>query len=287
MTIAITGATGHLGRQVIQTLIEKKANEKIVAVVRDQEKANNMLDESVESREANYDNFDSLLAAFKGIDQLLFISSPSNDDMERVVQHATVVKAARDAGVSRIYYTSFANADHSTIPLAKLHIATEAMIKVSGLQYTFVRNPLYTDVFINPSLNQAISDGKLVSNTGNGRLNTASREDLAKATAALLMKESNENEVVELAASETWSFQELADTLSHVSGKEVTYQAVSQKEAFDYFTSTGLPEPVAQFTVALYDSISEGDIQQTSNDLKELIGKETTLSEAVKQAIQS
>lgn len=287
MTIAITGATGNLGSQVITHLLEKNLNEPVIAVVRNEVKAREQLPTDVEVRYGDYTLHNSLVKAFDGVDKLLFISSPSTDDLERTIQHATVLKAARDAGIARIYYTSFSNADHSVIPLAKLHVATEAIIKVSGLDYTFLRNPLYTEVFINPSLKETVSSGTLVSNTGSGRLNTASRSDLAKATAELLTKVGYKNEVVELASSTTWSFQDLADTLSEVSGNEVEYQAVSSKEALNHFISTGLPEPAAQFTVSLYDAIADGDIEQPSTQLKELIEKETSLKEAVSSSLSS
>lgn len=287
MTIAITGATGNLGSQVITHLLEKDLNEPIIAVVRNEVKAKELLSTDVEVRYGDYTLHNSLVKAFDGVDKLLFISSPSTDDLERTIQHATVIKAARDAGVNRIYYTSFSNADHSVIPLAKLHVATEAIIKVSGLDYTLLRNPLYTEVFINPSLKETVSSGTLVSNTGSGRLNTTSRSDLAKATAEVLTKEGYKNEVLEFAASATWSFQDLADTLSEVSGKEVEYQAVTSNEALNHFITTGLPEPAAQFTVSLYDAIADGDIEQPSTQVKELIKKETSLKDAVSSSLLS
>lgn len=287
MTIAITGATGHLGNKVLEELLNQKVNDTLVAIVRNEDKAKSQLSKDIEVRYGDYNDLPSLVKSFQGIDKLLFISSPSNDDMERTVQHATVVKAARDAGVSHIYYTSISNADHSTISLAKLHVATEAIIKVSGLDYTFIRNPLYTEVFINPSLKESVKSGKLVSNTGSGRLNTSSRNDIAKATAQLLLNDNFKNQIIDLAASSTWSFQELADTMSKISEKEVQYKAVSKNEAVDYFTSIGLSEPGAQFTASLYDAIEKGDIEQTHTDIERLIDKETTLEEAVAQALSS
>lgn len=285
MFIAITGATGNLGNLVIQELLEENPKEKIAAIVRNVEKAKEQLPDTIEIRYGDYSSYDSLVKAFQGINKLLFISSPSTDDMERVIQHATVVKAARDAEVDRIYYTSFSNADHSTIPLAKLHLATEAAIKVSGLTYTFIRNPLYTEVFINPSLNQSIASGKLIANVGDGKLNTTSRTDLAMATAALLSQNGSQNEIIDLASSTPWSYEDLAVTLSEVSGKQVTYKAVSNEEAVQYFIDSGLPKPAAEFTASMNYAIANGDIEKPGTDIKNLIKKEASLKDMVTNAL--
>ncbi|MFL2116604.1 SDR family oxidoreductase [Marinilactibacillus psychrotolerans] len=285
MSIAITGATGNLGNLVIQELLEKELEETVVAVVRNEEKAKDQLPDTVEIRYGDYASYDSLVNAFQGIRKLLFISSPSTDDMERVIQHATVVKAARDAAVEQIFYTSFSNADHSTIPLAKLHLATEAAIKVSGLAYTFIRNPLYTEVFINSSLNQAIASGKLVANTGDGKLNTTSRKDLAKATATLLSQNNGQNEIIDLASSQPWSYQELATTLSETSGKTVTYEPVSYEEALIYFKNSGLPKPAAEFSASMNQAIAQGDIKEPGTDINKLIDQEISLKDMVSKVL--
>ncbi|MFJ1627581.1 SDR family oxidoreductase [Marinilactibacillus psychrotolerans] len=285
MSIAITGATGNLGNLVIQELLEKELEETVVAVVRNEEKAKDQLPDTVEIRYGDYASYDSLVNAFQGIRKLLFISSPSTDDMERVIQHATVVKAARDAAVEQIFYTSFSNADHSTIPLAKLHLATEAAIKVSGLAYTFIRNPLYTEVFINSSLNQSIASGKLVANTGDGKLNTTSRKDLAKATATLLSQNNGQNEIIDLASSQPWSYQELATTLSETSGKTVTYEPVSYEEVLIYFKNSGLPKPAAEFSASMNQAIAQGDIKEPGTDINKLIDQEISLKDMVSKVL--
>ncbi|TLQ07958.1 SDR family oxidoreductase [Marinilactibacillus psychrotolerans] len=285
MSIAITGATGNLGNLVIQELLEKELEETVVAVVRNEEKAKDQLPDTVEIRYGDYASYDSLVNAFQGIRKLLFISSPSTDDMERVIQHATVVKAARDAAVEQIFYTSFSNADHSTIPLAKLHLATEAAIKVSGLAYTFIRNPLYTEVFINSSLNKSIASGKLVANTGDGKLNTTSRKDLAKATATLLSQNNGQNEIIDLASSQPWSYQELATTLSETSGKTVTYEPVSYEEVLIYFKNSGLPKPAAEFSASMNQAIAQGDIKEPGTDINKLIDQEISLKDMVSKVL--
>lgn len=285
MTIALTGATGELGQLVVKELQEKLPNETLVAVVRDEEKAKERFNETLEIRFGDYLLLDSLEEAFEGIDKLLFISSPNTDDSMRVIEHANVVKAARDNRVKQIYYTSIAHADRSNLTLAKLHRATEAIIKVSAIPYTFIRNPLYTEVFVNDSLKQSIKSGQLLSNTGNGKLNTVPRKDLAKAIAEIVSQEGFKDESVELASSTTWTFDELARLLSELSGEAVTHESVSYGKAVSYFVSAGLPEAVAHFSASMYQSIAEGETEQTDTQLKQLIGNETDFSQLVKEAI--
>jgi NAD(P)H dehydrogenase (quinone) len=286
MTIALTGATGELGRLIIKELLKKELSDPIIAIVRNKEKAYQLFGEDIDIRFGDYQQPDSLKEAFSGIDKLLFISSPNTDDTARVVEHAQVVKAARDNGIKHIYYTSIAHADKSPLSLAKLHRATEAMIKVSNLPFTFLRNPLYSEVFINPSLKQSVESGKLISNTGTGRLNTVPRRDLAKATAHVLTQEGFENKTLELVSSTTWTFDSLAEALSQASGKTVTHQAVSYEEAVEQFVAAGLPEPIAHFSASMYQAISEGAIEETETELVHLIGEETDLTQLVTESIK-
>lgn len=288
MTIVITGATGQLGHGVIKYLQEQNPTEKIVAVARNIEKARQQFAETnVEIRFGDYDEPVTLPNAFDGATKLLLVSSPEYDDPKRVVQHANAVKAARDAGVGHIFYTSIAFADESNLPLALLHLSTEYAIRTTGIPFTFIRNSLYSDVFINPGIAASVESGELVTNTDSARLNTVTRDDLAKGTAALLAGEGHENQIYNFVSSKTWSFDELAEVLSQVSGKEVKHRNVSYDEQVEYLKNVGLPEGVAAFTAVIYETIAGGETARTSDDLKNLIGEETSLEETVRQALDA
>lgn len=286
MSIFVTGATGELGGLVIQGLLKKIPANQITAIVRNVEKASALADLGVEVRYGDYLNPESLQKAFAGASKLLFISSPDSDDTLRIVQHANVVKAARDAGVKHIAYTGYAFAEESSVPLAQVHLATEHAIRTTKIPYTFLRNSLYTEVFVNPGLAASLEHGAVVTNTGSGKINTVTRGDLALAAAAVLTGEGHENKTYNLVSNQTWSFDELAQIISEITGKQVVHQAVSFEEEKNILLNAGLPEPIATMVAGINQSVAEGETAKTSNDLYNLIGSPTPLVETVKQALQ-
>ncbi|AFC30334.1 NmrA family protein [Paenibacillus mucilaginosus 3016] len=286
MSILVTGATGALGSLVIQHLLRTVPGDQITAVVRHVEKASSLTALGVEVRHGDYADPASLEKAFAGADKLLFISSPDTDDTLRIVQHANVVKAARDAGVGHLFYTSFAYAEESVIPLRHVHLATEHMIRTTNLPYTFLRNSLYTEVFVNPGLAASLPHGALVTNTGSGRLNTAFRSDLAAAAAAVLTGEGHENKTYNLVSDTAWSYDELASLIAGITGKPFVHQAVSYEEQANMLRSAGLPEPVVQLVAGINQAVAEGETSRTSGDLRNLIGELTPLRTAVEDILK-
>ncbi|MFB4165536.1 SDR family oxidoreductase [Alteribacillus sp. JSM 102045] len=287
MSIVVTGATGLLGNLVIQHLLKKVPANQIIASVRNIEKASELEKVGVEVRYGDYMDLESMKKSFDGASKVLFISSPDVDDTLRVRQHATVVQAARDAGVKQIAYTGYAFAEESKLPLALVHMATEYAIRTTGIPYTFLRNALYTEVFVNPALGGAIESGELITNTGTGVLNAVNRNDLAFAAATALTEEGHENKTYNLVHPEPWSFDELAQVLSDFSGKHVVHRTVSYDETKDYLVNIGLSEPIAELSAVIYHAVSEGETSKTTNDLQNLIGTPTPLKESVKQALQA
>ncbi|QAV27680.1 NAD(P)-dependent oxidoreductase [Neobacillus thermocopriae] len=286
MSIVVTGATGQLGGLVIQHLLKKVPASQIIAIARNVEKASALADQGVEVRHGDYDDSESLEKAFAGAAKLLFISSPDTDNTLRIVQHANVVKAARDAGVKHIAYTGYAFAEEAKLPLAYVHLATEYAIRTTNIPYTFLRNALYTELFVNEGLRASVESGALVTNAGNGIINSVTRNDLALAAATVLTEEGHENKTYNLVSNQPWSFDDLAQILSEVSGKKVVHQPVSFEEEKNILVNAGLPEPIAELTAVIYDAVSKGETSKTSDDLQKLIGSLTPLKETVKQALQ-
>ncbi len=251
------------------------------------EKASSLAGLGIEVRYGDYTKPESLQQAFSGASKLLFISSPDSDDTLRVVQHANVVKAARDAGVQHIAYTGYAFGEESIVPLAQVHLATEHAIRTTGIPYTFLRNSLYTEVFINPGLGASVEHGAIVTNTGRGTVNSVTRSDLALAAATVLAGEGHENKTYNLVSNQTWSFDDLAQIVSEVTGKKKSFTSpFPSKKKKNILLNAGLPEPIAVLMAGIYHAVSVGETSKTSDDLVKLIGTLTPLKDTVKQALQ-
>jgi NAD(P)H dehydrogenase (quinone) len=289
MSIVITGATGQLGGLAVQHLLAKKvpANQ-IVAVVRDLKKAAHLAELGLELRQGDYNDRASLEKAFAGASKILFVPSPdAHDEALRMAQHTNVIQAAKEAGAGHIIYYGYAFGEQSKLPLAITHVSTEEAIRAAGIPYTFLRNSLYTEVFVSPdAVGAALQFGALVANAGGGTVNTATRSDLALAGAAVLTENGHENKSYNLVSNETWTFNDLARIISEVAGKNVVYQPVSYEEQKAMLMQAGLPEPVADMIAGIYQGVSEGETSRTSDDLKNLIGTLTPLEETVRRALQ-
>lgn len=264
--IAITGATGQLGRLATAALQARGIAP--VALVRSPEKA---VDLGVEARAFDYHRVDP--AALRGIDTLVLISS--NDFDDRAGQHRNVIAAAKSAGIGRLIYTSILKGDASPMLLAKDHIATEAALRDSGLVTTILRNGWYTENYTG-SLAAALQHGAMIGAAGDGLISTASRADYAEAIAVTASDDGHGGKVYELAGDSAYRLAELAAEVSAQSGKPVLYNDLPASAYAAALASFGLPEGLAQ---ALADSdakAAQGALFDSSQTLSRLIGRPTT-----------
>jgi NAD(P)H dehydrogenase (quinone) len=280
MKIGVTGATGQLGRIIIEKLKEKTLADTILALVRSTQKASDL---GVEAREFDYDQPGLLAGALKGIDKLLLISG--NEVGKRFPQHANVIEAAKKAGVKLIAYTSLLRADTSTIGLAPEHLETEKAILRSGIPSILLRHGWYTENYT-ASLANVVSGGVLYGASGNGRISSAARTDYAEADVVALTTAGNEGRIFELAGDEPFTMSDLAKVISQVSGKDIQYKNLSVAEFTAILVKSGLPEGAAQFYAGVHVSTEKGDLFDNDHQLSRLIGRPTTpLSEVIKKAL--
>ncbi|HYE14945.1 MAG TPA: SDR family oxidoreductase, partial [Pyrinomonadaceae bacterium] len=234
--IAITGATGQLGRLVVEKLKDKISASDIVALARSPQKA---ADLGVAAREADYDRPETLGRALEGIETLLLISS--NEVGKRAAQHHAVIEAAKKAGVKRVVYTSLLHADTTPLSLADEHRQTEAELKASGIAYTILRDGWYTENYIG-SIPGALAVGAFVGSAGEGRISSATRADFADAAVAVLTTEGHEGQTYELAGDEAWTLSDLAAEVSRQTGREIPYRDLPEAEYADALKGFGMPE---------------------------------------------
>jgi NAD(P)H dehydrogenase (quinone) len=283
MTIAVTGATGHLGRLVIEALIARgTAPGDIVATVRDTAKAAGLLAQGVQVREADYDRPETLAAAFAGVDRLLLISG--NAVGQRIPQHTAVIDAAKQAGVGFLAYTSILRADTSPLGLAPEHLATEEKIKDSGIPYAFLRNGWYIENYAG-ALGGAVAQGALYGSAGEGRIAAATRNDFAEAAAAVLA--GGEPGVHELAGDTRFTLGELAAEVARQSGSPVVYTDLPEADYRAALVGAGVPEGFAALLADTDVKIRDGHLDDDSGTLARLIGRPTTpLADAVAAALK-
>lgn len=279
--IAISGATGNLGRLVIGALTGKVPASEVVALARTPAKAANL---GVAVREADYDRPDTLTRALAGVDTLLLISG--NEVGKRVAQHRAIVDAAKQAGVGRIVYTSILHADRSPIDLAVEHLATERAVKQSGIPYTILRNGWYTENYAS-SIAGALAGGGFIGSAGRGRISSAARADYANAAAVVLTTGGHEGKTYELAGDEAWTMEELAAEVSRQTGRSLPYKDLPASEYAAALEGFGLPSPVAQAIAGWDVGASNGALHDDSRQLSRLIGRGTTpLSAVVRSVLQ-
>ncbi|ANH92873.1 MULTISPECIES: SDR family oxidoreductase [unclassified Streptomyces] len=283
MSIVVTGATGHLGRLVVEQLLEKVPAEQVTAVVRTPEKAADLAERGVRVAVADYnapETFDGLFAAG---DKVLLVSG-NEFDKGRVQQHRVVIDAAKAAGVALLAYTSAPGSLKAA--LADDHRGTEEALLASGLPYTLLRNGWYHENYTE-NLAPALEHRAVVHAAGAGRLSSASRADYAAAAVAVLTGEGHENKTYELGGDEAWGFAEFAAELSRQTGEEIVYRDVSVEEFQAVLTGAGLPEAFAAILAGVDASIEKGELVVDSGDLSRLTGRPTTpLAEAIRAGLK-
>ncbi|MFF2844850.1 SDR family oxidoreductase [Streptomyces sp. NPDC058001] len=287
MSIVVTGATGHLGRFVVEGLLAAQVPAgQIAAVVRDEAKAADLAARGVEVRVADYNAPETLKGAFAAGDRVLLISG--SEVGRRVEQHTAVIGAAREAGVALLAYTGILGGPDADFDLADEHKATERAILDSGLPYVFLRNGWYHENYTE-NLAPVLEHGAVVGSAGDGRVASASRADYAAAAVAVLTGEGegHEGKAYELSGDTAWSLDEYAAEIARQSGKDISYARVPAEQHLAILTGAGVPEPMAAILVDVDAAIERGRLAGTSGDLARLIGRPTTpVGEAIAAALR-
>jgi NAD(P)H dehydrogenase (quinone) len=271
--ILVTGATGRLGNAVLRSLVQKIPASEVVAMARDTEKARPLAELGVEVRYGDYTNYDSLVAAFRGVEKIYLVSAVAFSD--RIGQHQNAITAASRAGVRHVVYTSIQRINDELAPIegvTESDIATEQLLVKSGLTYTIIQHPLYADDL--PFLigaNAAKED--FSAPVGKGRASFATYAELAEAGASLLTQTGYENRTCLLNAGQTWSFQEIADGLALLTGKAISYQPISVEAFIAAREAEGWPTAVAKFLSGWGKAIDKGAFDQSSHALERLLGR--------------
>ncbi len=269
----ITGATGQLGRLVIDVLLRRVPADSIVAVVRNIDKASDIAALGVQVRQADYNQPASLEAAFQGAERLLLISS--SEIGQRTRQHQAVVDAAKRSGIQRLAYTSVLHADTSVLALAQEHRETEAAILESGLPFVLLRNGWYTENYT-AGVASALSLGAVYGCAGEGRIASAARADYAEAAATILTSDDLAGQVLELAGDSAYTLSDFAAAISGQIGKTINYVNLPEADYRNALLGAGLQEPLAGLLADSDTGASQGALFDDGRQLSTLLGRLTT-----------
>jgi NAD(P)H dehydrogenase (quinone) len=277
MTIVVTGATGPFGRHAVESLLSRGVPaDQIVAVGRSIEKIQDLAGRGVNVQYASYDEPESLRKAFAGADKVLLVSG--SEPGKRIPQHQNVIDTAKEAGVSRIVYTSAPHADTSGMILATEHLATEQALAASGIPFVVLRNGWYVE---NYDVKGALEHG-LVGAAGDGKLSLVTRADLAEAAAAAVVADNLDKQVYEL-GGEAVTLADLAAEVSRQSGREVTYTNLPQDKYIEFLVGVGVPEGFATILADSDAKAAAGALDTGTEDLAQLLGRPATpLAEAIR-----
>ncbi|MBA4849355.1 SDR family oxidoreductase [Emticicia sp. BO119] len=274
--ILITGATGHFGTATINFLLKKGTSPNtIAALVRDEAKADDLKAKGITISLGDYNDYDSLIKAFKGIDKLLFVSG--NDIVNREQQQENVVNAAKEAGVGHVIYTSFERKNETeTSPIyivAKSHLATEKALKEGGITYTILRNNIYAD-YIPMFLGPNVLETGVFFPAGNTPVAFTLRDDMAEAAANILTSKGHENKDYLISNTESVTFHNIAKFISEASGKTIEYVSPDSSAFVDLLTQAGLPAEIINVSAAFAEGFKQGEFTTTKTDLDKILGRE-------------
>lgn len=268
-TYGVTGSTGHFGQNAIKELAKLVPAGNIIALARNTQKAEQIVPEGVEVRSGDYTDEKQLEESLKGIDRLLFISSQPGGPVARLIQHENIVKAAKNAGVGYVAYTSFPHADVSEAPLASDHKATEKLILEAGIDHSFLRNNWYLENEA-ATIKAAVSGQPFVYAAGDGKTGWALESEYSEAAAKVLAS-STTKDVYEFAGTSR-TYQDLADAIKG----DFDVKSLSISDFQKALQDSGMDEGTAEVVTSIQDLIRQGNLDENSDDLPEVLGRELT-----------
>jgi NAD(P)H dehydrogenase (quinone) len=271
--IAITGATGHLGSQIVAQLAKKINPAEIVAIVRNEEKASDLKELGVNIRVADYHNTEALKNALSGVEKVMLVSS--SDFNDRLQQHKNVVDAAKNAGVKHIVYTgmSMNNVENSVLKdFMSDHYRTDEYIKNSGLDYTLLQHNLYAEV-VPMFLGENVTETGIFFPAGSGKIPFALRREMAEAAANVLVSNDHVNKTYRINSNESYDFNTVAKAIGQATGKPVSYTDADPGQFKAALESMNLPAEVVGLTTGFAAAMKNDDFNVVSNDLEKLLGR--------------
>ncbi|MFD7541444.1 MULTISPECIES: NmrA family NAD(P)-binding protein [unclassified Streptomyces] len=278
--IIVTGATGQLGRQIVERLLTRLPADRVGVSVRDPQRARTLADRGVRVRQGSFTDPAGLAHAFEGATQVLIVSVDKMGD-ECVQQHRTAIEAAVAAGARRILYTSqMGSSAASHFQACRDHAATEEELRACGVPFTALRNGFYATSAAH-FLGHAAESGELAL-PADGPVAWTAHADLAEATAAILADEGRfDGPTPPLTAGQALTFDDIAAITTEITGRPVTRTTSPGEQFRAQLTSQGVPAETADQLLGIFAAAEAGEFATIDPTLAELIGREPITLEGV------
>jgi NAD(P)H dehydrogenase (quinone) len=271
-TLLVTGASGNLGRRVVELLLESKYAGRIIATTRNPAKLAELAARGVDVRAADFDDEASLAKAFAGAERALLVSTDALDvPGKRKAQQERAVAALEKAGAKHIVYTSCPLPDELLASVAPDHAATEAALRASSVEWTSLRNNLYADLFF-ATLPGAIASGQLIDAKANGKIAWVTREDCARVAAAALVSATGKS-AVDVTGPEALDSDEIAAIVGQLAGKTITHISVTPEQLVEGMLAHGLPKPLAEVFASFDAAAAKGQLETVTDTVSKLTGR--------------
>ena len=275
--IIITGATGQLGRLIVEELLTRLPPDRIGVSVRDPGKANDLAARGVRVRRGDFDDPAGLADAFEAATQVLIVSSnAAATGGDPLAQHRNAIAAARAAGARRIVYTShMAASATSAFPPMRHHAATEAMLAGCGVDRTSLRNGFYASTI--PRLVGDAARSGVLAAPADGKVCWTTHADLAAGAARVLADESRASgPTPPLTAGEALDLADVAAVLSRQAGRAVERRFIADEDYAARLAGLGLPRPAVDIMLGLFRASRAGEFEATDPALETLLARRPT-----------
>lgn len=273
-TLFITGASGKLGRAVINHLLVDQGvpASRIVAGTRSPDKLAELSDKGVTVVKADFDDAAGLEAAFAGAGTVLIVSTDALDGAgTRLRQHLAAIKAAAKAGVKHLAYTSLPKAESSKVGFAPDHLGSEDAIKATGLPYLIFRNSWYAENLL-MSLPTALASGQWYTSAGEGGTAYVTRDEIAAAIAGALANPPAESTTYTLTGSEALNNAQVAELATSVLGKPIQVVNLTDEQLAGGMKQAGVPDAIIPTLVSFDTATRAGDLGDVTGDVEKLSG---------------
>ncbi|MET3114184.1 NAD(P)H dehydrogenase (quinone) [Pedobacter sp. CG_S7] len=280
--ILVTGATGQFGSKAVEHLLKKGVNPTEISVlVRDSDKAISLKEKGIHIKEGDYTNQGSMLEAFRGVDKLLLVSSNNREDIEnRTLHHVNVIKAAKEAKVDHIVYTSFvrkAGYENSAIAdFQNSHVESENYLKESGIEYTILQNGIYAEMILAFIGDKVAETENILFPGGEGKASWVIREELAEAAAHVLTTEDHKNKTYSLTNTESIGFNVIAQDISELLNKKVKYTSPDANAFKAIMEKAGVPDMYISMFMMWGTAIAQQTMDKEDDTLSNFLNRKPT-----------